>query len=84
MYLADLETMLISHLPVHDRPRTDHLEFSEKAFRGDSSFPSGHVIPYAAPRENLTHFQKWKRDHNFRLGLLRHRRGFGPVVNFTY
>ncbi len=47
MTLALLETGLISAIPVHQRPDTKKLSFWEKAFRGQSSFPSGHVIGYS-------------------------------------
>lgn len=51
-YLAALtltlvETAAISIIPVHQRPDGKELSFWEKAFRGQSSFPSGHVVGYA-------------------------------------
>lgn len=48
MYLTLVETGLLSYVDVHDRPNSYHLSFWEKEFRGDSSFPSGHIVPYAA------------------------------------
>jgi len=51
-YLATLtltliETAAISAIPVHQRPDQNDLSFWEKAFRGQSSFPSGHVVGYS-------------------------------------
>jgi membrane-associated phospholipid phosphatase len=46
MYLALMESGLLSYIPVHERPFTGDSSFWEKAFRDDSSWPSGHVIPY--------------------------------------
>lgn len=48
MYLALLESAALSLVDVHERPKKDKLSKWETNFRGDSSFPSGHVIPYAA------------------------------------
>tara|TARA_R110000868_G_scaffold132380_2_gene343095 strand:- start:26083 stop:26877 length:795 start_codon:yes stop_codon:yes gene_type:complete len=45
-YLALGESGLLSFIDIHKRPSSDKLSFWEKSFRGDSSFPSGHVIPY--------------------------------------
>lgn len=45
-YLALGESGLISFIHIHERPSSDKLSFWETSFRGDSSFPSGHVIPY--------------------------------------
>lgn len=47
-YLAQLEASLISRVHIHHRPETSNLNFWETEFRGDSSFPSGHIIPFAA------------------------------------
>lgn len=44
MYLAMSEASLISLFPIHDRPATDQLSSWETSFRGDSSFPSGHML----------------------------------------
>lgn len=44
--LALLETAAISMVPVHQRPDQKELSFWEKAFRGQSSFPSGHVVGF--------------------------------------
>lgn len=46
MYLALGESALISFIQVHERPDSSNLSKWETGFRGDSSFPSGHVIPY--------------------------------------
>jgi undecaprenyl-diphosphatase len=46
MYLALGESALLSFIPVHERPDKEDLSKWETGFRGDSSFPSGHVIPY--------------------------------------
>jgi membrane-associated phospholipid phosphatase len=46
MYLALSESGLLSYIDVHNRPKTGELSFWETEFRGDSSWPSGHVIPY--------------------------------------
>lgn len=48
MYLAFLESAAISYIKIHRRPSESNLAKIETQFRGDSSFPSGHVIPYAA------------------------------------
>jgi hypothetical protein len=45
--LALLETAAISMVPVHQRPDQKDLSFWEKAFRGQSSFPSGHVVGFS-------------------------------------
>lgn len=47
-YLALGESALLSFLDVHDRPSSQDLNKWETDFRGDSSFPSGHMIPLAA------------------------------------
>ena len=46
-YLALIETSLISNIHVHDRPDSSNLTKFETSFRGDSSFPSGHVVGLA-------------------------------------
>ncbi|WP_164848376.1 phosphatase PAP2 family protein [Halobacteriovorax sp. HLS] len=46
MYLALAESALLSLVDVHQRPDGLNLSKWETGFRGDSSFPSGHVIPY--------------------------------------
>lgn len=48
MYIAFLESAALSHIQVHKRPSEKNLAAIETRLRGDSSFPSGHVIPYAA------------------------------------
>ena len=46
MFLAMIETGILSYaINVHQRP-TEASNVWEKNFRGDSSWPSGHVIPY--------------------------------------
>lgn len=46
-YLALLESAAMSVIDIHERPNNDKLSKWETNFRGGSSFPSGHVIPYA-------------------------------------
>ncbi|MCP4913185.1 MAG: phosphatase PAP2 family protein [Oligoflexia bacterium] len=46
MYLALAESGLLSYVSIHNRPVTGDESFWEKEFRGDSSWPSGHVVPY--------------------------------------
>lgn len=46
MYLALTESGLLSYISVHNRPKTTDVSFWETEFRGDSSWPSGHVVPY--------------------------------------
>ena len=41
------ETFLFSFIPIHERPDTSDLSHWETNFRGDSSFPSGHMVPFA-------------------------------------
>lgn len=48
LYLALGESGLLSFIQVHERPVNSNIGFWEEAFRGDSSWPSGHVIPYMA------------------------------------
>lgn len=48
LYMALLECAAISAIRIHDRPSADNLADIETIFRGRSSFPSGHVVPYAA------------------------------------
>lgn len=48
LYLSLAESGLFSFIPIHERPSTQNISFWEEAFRGDSSFPSGHVVPYAS------------------------------------
>jgi undecaprenyl-diphosphatase len=47
MYIAFLESAAISYIKVHRRPSEENLAPIETKLRGKSSFPSGHVIPYA-------------------------------------
>lgn len=48
LYLSLLESAALSLIPVHERPEQHKLSPWETNFRGKSSFPSGHVIPYSA------------------------------------
>ena len=48
MYLALIESAILSYaINVHERPSEGTNPF-ETSLRGDSSFPSGHVVPYSA------------------------------------
>ncbi len=47
MYLTLLETGIISYIPGHERPNTEGQSVWETAFRGENSFPSGHIVPYS-------------------------------------
>lgn len=47
MYIAFLESAALSYIQVHKRPSEKNLAPIETKLRGNSSFPSGHVIPYA-------------------------------------
>lgn len=47
-YLSLAESGILSFIDIHERPDTSNLSKWETNFRGDSSFPSGHMIPYAA------------------------------------
>lgn len=47
MYLALLESAALSVVHIHERPDSGKLTKWETNFRGKSSFPSGHVIPFA-------------------------------------
>lgn len=47
MYLALGESGLLSYIQIHKRPSQHNISFWEKEFRGDSSWPSGHIIPYS-------------------------------------
>lgn len=47
LYLSLIETGLLSHIPIHERPNSENLNFWEKTFRGKSSFTSGHIVPFA-------------------------------------
>ncbi|RLA65437.1 MAG: hypothetical protein DRQ88_03185 [Epsilonproteobacteria bacterium] len=48
MYLSMIETSILSYaIDVHERPTAGTNAF-ENNFRGNSSFPSGHIIPYSA------------------------------------
>lgn len=45
--LAQVETSLLSRIQIHRRPESRDLSSLETEFRGDSSWPSGHVIGLA-------------------------------------
>ncbi|MFZ8934548.1 MAG: phosphatase PAP2 family protein [Bacteriovoracaceae bacterium] len=45
-YLAAWQTIILSLAPINKRPN-NNVSFWEESFRGSSSFPSGHVIPFA-------------------------------------
>ena len=47
MYLSLAESGLLSYIQIHKRPTSDNISFWEKEFRGNSSWPSGHIIPYS-------------------------------------
>jgi|GEM_PF-640189 len=47
-YLTLVESGAMSYVMVHRRPNEQNLSMWETDFRGKSSFPSGHVVPYAA------------------------------------
>lgn len=47
-YLVMIESGLLSHIQIHRRPDESNINFWEKRFRGDSSFPSGHIVPMMA------------------------------------
>lgn len=47
MYMAFIESAALSYIQVHKRPSEKNLAAIETKLRGNSSFPSGHVIPYA-------------------------------------
>ena len=47
MYLTLIETGIISYIPGHERPNTEGQSMWETAFRGENSFPSGHIVPYS-------------------------------------
>lgn len=47
LYLTLLETGLISYIPGHERPNKEGQSKWETSFRGDNSFPSGHIVPYS-------------------------------------
>lgn len=57
--LSLIETAIISAFPVHQRPNTSNLSFIEKSVRGTSSFPSGHVIGFAALTFKSFQFYGW-------------------------
>lgn len=48
MYLTLAETGMISYIPGHERPNKVGQSMWETAFRGENSFPSGHIVPYSA------------------------------------
>lgn len=48
VYLVLLESLALSFVDIHKRPSTAKLSNWETDFRGDSSWPSGHMAPYSA------------------------------------
>jgi undecaprenyl-diphosphatase len=46
LYLTLAESGVLSFIDIHERPDKGELSFWETQFRGDSSWPSGHIIPY--------------------------------------
>jgi undecaprenyl-diphosphatase len=48
MYLTLAETGILSYISIHERPNKEGLSDWETKFRADSSWPSGHIVPYAA------------------------------------
>jgi hypothetical protein len=47
MYLTFIESAALSVINIHERPSAAKLSKIETSLRAKSSFPSGHVIPYA-------------------------------------
>ncbi len=47
LYLTLAESGVMSFIPVHERPNQEGLSSWETSFRGNSSFPSGHIVPYS-------------------------------------
>lgn len=47
LYITLAESGLLSFIDVHERPNQNKLSSWETNFRGDSSFPSGHIVPYS-------------------------------------
>lgn len=47
LYLTLAESAALSLIQIHKRPDQEKLSPWETNFRGDSSFPSGHVVPYS-------------------------------------
>lgn len=54
--LTLIESVAISIVPIHQRPDQKDLSLWEKAFRGQSSFPSGHVVGYSVLSFKLFQF----------------------------
>lgn len=55
-YLAAVQVMALSFIEVNQRPDTARQSFWETAFRGKSSFPSGHVLPFTVLTWKVTQF----------------------------
>lgn len=47
LYLTLAESGVLSFVDIHERPNKKDLSSWETNFRGDSSFPSGHIVPYS-------------------------------------
>lgn len=47
LYLTLIESAVLSYVDIHERPNQKGLSKWETDFRGKSSFPSGHIVPYS-------------------------------------
>lgn len=141
MYLTLAETGILSYIQIHKRPSGDNVSFWETEFRGDSSWPSGHIVPYSALffktlqfygpawstiplvftvlsglqrmqdgkhylsdivgafflsalasegvrkvagyNGNHPFYKRWL-EHDVKVGMLRYKRAWGPVVSFNF
>ena len=45
LYLTKIEIFTMSFIPINKRPNSEGINAFEKHFRGQSSFPSGHMVP---------------------------------------
>lgn len=54
------QTVALSQIPIHSRPDDKNLGFFDRAFRGASSFPSGHVAGIAIWASTVTLEYGWK------------------------
>lgn len=141
MYLTLAETGLLSYIQIHKRPSPQNISFWEKEFRGDSSWPSGHIVPYSALffktlqfygpawstiplaltvlsglqrmqdgkhylsdivgafflsaiasegvrktagyTGNSSFYKRWM-EHDVKVGMLRYKKAWGPLVSFSF
>ncbi|MBK26849.1 MAG: hypothetical protein CME70_22800 [Halobacteriovorax sp.] len=141
MYLTLAESGLFSYIQIHKRPSPHNISFWEKEFRGDSSWPSGHIVPYSALffktlqfygpgwamiplgltvmsglqrmqdgkhylsdivgafflsalasegvrkvagyHNNHKFYKRWL-EHDVKLGMLRYKKAYGPLISFSY